>query len=154
MENASKALLIAGAILIVILLIAVGMIVYNNSKSTIDAGIAQMDSTEIQMFNSQFTNYEGKQSGTAAKALVETILANNATYANDSSKKVNVSWGSAQLMTQNSAEMQTYLINDYIVQSQNYYITLLKNSSGLVKRVIIQSEGDKGYKYKEINLDN
>ena len=40
MENASKALLIAGAILIVILLIAVGMMVYNGAKGSIDKGIS------------------------------------------------------------------------------------------------------------------
>ena len=41
MENASKALLIAGTILIVILLIAVGMLVYSKSRDTIDTGIAR-----------------------------------------------------------------------------------------------------------------
>lgn len=36
MENASKALIIAGAILISILLISLGIIMFNSSKSTTD----------------------------------------------------------------------------------------------------------------------
>lgn len=36
MENASKALLIAGAILIAILLISLGIIMFNSSKGTTD----------------------------------------------------------------------------------------------------------------------
>ena len=35
MENASKALIIAGAILISILIIAIGMYIYSNSQSSI-----------------------------------------------------------------------------------------------------------------------
>ena len=54
MENASKALLIAGAILIVILLIAIGMLVYNGAKSSIDKGISTMTATEKQIHNAQF----------------------------------------------------------------------------------------------------
>ena len=53
----AKALLIAGAILIVILLIAVGMLVYSQSRSVIDTGVAQMSSTEISQFNAQFNEY-------------------------------------------------------------------------------------------------
>ena len=41
MENASKALLIAGAILICILLIAIGMYIYNSANSTVDSAVSQ-----------------------------------------------------------------------------------------------------------------
>jgi len=37
MENASKALLIAGAVLIVILLISLGLVMYNASKGTTES---------------------------------------------------------------------------------------------------------------------
>ena len=42
MENASKALLIAGAILIVILLIAIGVLLYTNSKEVIDTSTGKV----------------------------------------------------------------------------------------------------------------
>ena len=42
MENASKALIIAGAILISILIIAIGMYIYTNSESSIRNATSQM----------------------------------------------------------------------------------------------------------------
>ncbi|MBQ6992471.1 MAG: hypothetical protein IJN50_06170 [Clostridia bacterium] len=88
MENASKALLIAGAILIVILLIAVGMLVYSQSRGAIDTGVAQMSSAEINMFNAQFTKFEGKQTKATAKMLLETIVDNNSTNKNSPERTV------------------------------------------------------------------
>lgn len=90
MENASKALLIAGAILIVILLIAVGMLVYSKARSVIDTGIGQMSSTEISMFNSAFNDYEGSQKGTSVRVLLEKVISNNETYSADTAKQVKV----------------------------------------------------------------
>ena len=57
MENASKALIIAGAILLSILLISMGIIVYRNASSTINS--ADMSETEVQTFNGKFTPYLG-----------------------------------------------------------------------------------------------
>ena len=59
MENASKALIIAGAILIAILLIGVGMYVYNSSMKPIDQSGQQMDAQAIQMFNARIEQYVG-----------------------------------------------------------------------------------------------
>lgn len=78
MENASKALLIAGAILIVILLIAVGMMVYNSASGTIDKAIGQMSTTEKSMHNSQFEQYLGNSvKGSNVKNLINKVMANN-----------------------------------------------------------------------------
>ena len=57
MENASKALIIAGAILLSILIISLGIMVYNNAKNTV--GSSNLDKQEIQTFNSQWEQYEG-----------------------------------------------------------------------------------------------
>ena len=59
MENASKALIIAGAILIAILLIGVGMYVYNSSMKPIDQSGQQMDAQAVQMFNARIEQYVG-----------------------------------------------------------------------------------------------
>ncbi len=78
MENASKALLIAGSILIVILLIAVGMMVFGGAQSNIEGSIASMNSQEKEAFNSQFTMYQGtKKSATNTKTLLNKLIANN-----------------------------------------------------------------------------
>ena len=76
MENASKALIIAGAILLAIVIISLGLIVVNNTRSTMDQ--ANMSEQEIQTFNAKFTPYEGTNiSGSRAKTLIQTIIASN-----------------------------------------------------------------------------
>lgn len=79
MENASKALIIAGAILLSILIIGLGMAVYNNASSSM--GSANLDSQEISAHNSQFLSYEGKQKGSQVNSLINTIKRNNKEYA-------------------------------------------------------------------------
>ena len=68
MENASKALIIAGAILIAILLISVGIMVMNSVNKPMDQAKMQADAQAINIFNSKFEMYEGKnRSATQAK---------------------------------------------------------------------------------------
>ena len=69
MENASKALIIAGAILISILLISVGIIVMNAINNPVQQGAASADSQAIEIFNGKFTGYMGRQKGSTVKAL-------------------------------------------------------------------------------------
>ena len=76
MENASKALIIAGAILLSILLISLGIMVYNNAKGTVSD--ANLDAESAQAFNTKFTQYSGTQKGTALNALIDAAIANNA----------------------------------------------------------------------------
>ena len=78
MENASKALLIAGAILIAILLIAIGMKVFNSASGVVNSAGSNMSSQEKTMFNKQWDQYSGKQSGSVLKQLVTDVNANNA----------------------------------------------------------------------------
>lgn len=74
MENASKALIIAGAILISILLISVGIIVMNSINKPIDQATGSADSQAIEMFNSKFTGYiGGGQSAQSMKSLINTV---------------------------------------------------------------------------------
>ena len=76
MENASKALIIAGAILLSILLISLGIMVYTNAKGTI--GEANLDSEEIQTFNTKILQYCGKnKSADDMNNLISAISASN-----------------------------------------------------------------------------
>lgn len=79
MENASKALIIAGAILISILLISVGILVMNSTGNMQDEVGTTSDSMAIQTFNSNFTVYEGNEmSGSQVKSLLSYIKSSNA----------------------------------------------------------------------------
>ena len=76
MENASKALIIAGAILLAILLISLGIIIFSQAQDTINnSGMSQ---AELQTFNQQFVKYEGAQKGTVVKSMMQEVLAVNA----------------------------------------------------------------------------
>ena len=83
MENASKALIIAGAILLSILLISLGLIVYNQAKETI--GSVNLSQQEIEAFNSKFSSYEGENvSGAKVNQLIQTVIASNQQAIDDS----------------------------------------------------------------------
>ena len=70
MENASKALLIAASVLVAILLIALGIRIFGSTRGATDEVDAMATELEIQMFNSQFEKYEGKQSASQVQALL------------------------------------------------------------------------------------
>ena len=88
MENASKALIIAGAILLAILLISLGIMIYNQAQDTVSN--SGMDQASTTAFNNQFIKYEGKQKGTMVKSLIQEVLASNsdATAGNDAKVKM------------------------------------------------------------------
>ena len=66
MENASKALIIAGAILLAILIISLGILIFSQAQDTI--------------FNNKFTPYEGTNiRGSQVNALAQAVLTNNQT---------------------------------------------------------------------------
>ena len=77
MENASKALIIAGAILLAILLISLGIMIFNQAQDTVSS--SGMSQAEMQTFNNKFLKYEGTISGSQAKALINEVLTSNAT---------------------------------------------------------------------------
>ncbi len=64
MENASKALIIAGAILLSILIIAIGMYIYNSSTNSIYGAATQISQQDIAAFNNQLDMYIDRQVGT------------------------------------------------------------------------------------------
>ena len=80
MENASKALIIAGAILLAILIISLGILIFSQAQDTIDS--VNMDEQEILAFNNKFLSYIGdNKSGSQVNALAQAVLANNQTAA-------------------------------------------------------------------------
>lgn len=79
MENATKALLIAGAVLVAILLITIGIRILNSTQGTVDSSQKTMQATEITTFNTQFTGFLNKNiSAAQANSLEQKVLASNA----------------------------------------------------------------------------
>lgn len=90
MENASKALIIAGAILVSILIIGLGMTLYNNAAGTLER--ANIDETAVRQYNASFTSYDGQTNvkGANIKALIRDVITHNRTYRDDNSLWINV----------------------------------------------------------------
>ncbi len=76
MENASKALIIAGAILLSILLISLGIFVFTQAQDTL--GSINLDEQEVLAFNNKFLAYEGNIRGSQLKQLFNLVDSNNA----------------------------------------------------------------------------
>ncbi len=116
MENASKALVIAGAILISILIIGLGVFIYNGAASTVKN--ANLHSQEAQAQNGQFETYFGTHVGASeVKQLLSLVRSNNIT-------------GST------SGEDKRIFINDYnstefSIKNGDYFTVEVKNDKAV-----------------------
>lgn len=78
MENASKALVIAGAIILVIVLITLGYNVIKNNSDIINKG--NTDQAQVEAFNSEFENYAGSgKKASDVRNLCSKVFAKNGT---------------------------------------------------------------------------
>ena len=77
MENATKALLIAGAVLIVILIIGVAMMIYSSTTGTVTQGVREVSSKETEIFNAKFQQYDGTITLSQTKSLLSDIISSN-----------------------------------------------------------------------------
>lgn len=73
MENATKGLMIAGAILIAIVLIGIGVFLVSQAQGFMNKGGQQFSDMEKSVFNSPIEQYEGKQNGSNVKALLTKL---------------------------------------------------------------------------------
>ena len=76
MENATKALLIAAAVLVAILIISLTLVIYRQGANAV-AG-ANLSEVEAAQFNGKFTVYEGNNVPTSkVNALLSAVFAHN-----------------------------------------------------------------------------
>ena len=89
MENASKALIIAGAILLAILIIGLGMLIFNQAKEAL--GNTGMTQQQISTYNAEFQAYEGKfVSGTKTRSLFDLVRNHNLANQDDNTLKISI----------------------------------------------------------------
>ena len=87
MENATKALLIAAAVLVAIIIISLGVYVVSLAQNQMKGAESGLNDVEIQSFNSTYKSYEGTSvSGTKVKALVDAVYNHNLTESDESRK--------------------------------------------------------------------
>ena len=136
MENASKALIIAGAILLAILIIGLGIFIYRQAANTVsDTG---MDQLSIQQFNGQFANYiKTNVSASNVRALLDTVSSNNAT----SETKVTVKWKKNMPTDVLPTDVLEYSLvtKDQLSSAVKYNVTDNSNTSktGLITEIYV-----------------
>ena len=150
MENASKALIIAGAILISILIISLGVIIYQQAAGVVNNN--SMDELEVTQFNSKFTEYCGDNvKGATVQALINSIKTNNSSQ-DDGSKRIRISYNDnntkptaktskgdqSDQKTQEQISALTSEANGKIKTGSTYYVTVTQyTTAGLISEITI-----------------
>ncbi len=91
MENATKALLIAAAVLVAILVISLGLVIYQQAAETVES--INMSDQQVTANNEKFVRYNGaNKKGTEVNAMLKTVLQANldAAASNELAKQVEV----------------------------------------------------------------
>ena len=134
MENASKALIIAGAILIAILLIGIGVALINALNGPQEEALGQISGTAMNIFNGKFEKYAGQNKrGSDVKTLLSEIITNNAATQSGRIVKVKttgsqITTGAISTATDNTTQLST--LRNNIVGSKYYTVTLTYGTTG------------------------
>ena len=130
MENATKALLIAAAVLIAILIISLGIVVYNMASETM--GDVNLNEAEATQFNGKFKAYEGTTvSGTKVNAMLNTVLQHNINNA-DAGRKVRVT-GTPSLATDATS------ISTRADTGKVYTVKCIYSTTGLINEIQVSA---------------
>ena len=127
MENASKALIIAGAILLAIVIISLGLVVVNNVRSTIDK--TNLNAQEIEAQNSKFTPYQGDRVAGAKVQQLQALV-----NASNGSRNMEITNGASEADV--VAEI-TWNAPDRIVTGKYYSVDLTFDANGFVNSVTV-----------------
>jgi len=134
MENASKALIIAGAILLSILIIGLGMRIFNQANDLSDGG--GLETEKARSFNESYEANMGlAKKGSNVKELLKQIRSHNLTE-EDTDEHIGVIVGSGSAITDPIA------INEKantIMPNKKYDVTVTKyNEEGYIREVKIE----------------
>ena len=88
MENASKALIIAGAVLVAIVIISMGVYLISSNQKTVEIGAETADTVAINTFNATFEKYSGKIKGSTLKQLYIDVKTSNSKL--EDSRKITI----------------------------------------------------------------
>ena len=142
MENASKALIIAGSVLVTIMVIALGVTIFNKAQDAADT--STLDTTEITMFNSKFERYLDNQSGSQVKSLLSFAISNASTNKDEPAKLPTITLGGTTATggVQASNDIQTYIdaltsIRGSVISTKTYKVTPGYNSDSLITSLTI-----------------
>ena len=129
MENASKALILAGSILIAIIIISLGIVVFRNRSAPVQRE-SSLTEQQISAFNSKISPYLGESvSGSQVNALMQLVRTINtkAENENDTAKKITISYNGTPGVTR--------------VETGNFYIVkAVSSDKGLLTTITVRDK--------------
>ena len=129
MENASKALIIAGAILLAILLISLGIFIFTGAQDTAKKA-GGLESQEAATFNASILKYEGKNKTTSdIRSLKNEIISANKKLKDIGKTEITIGTGGA-----------TSYDTSTLDESKRYTIKVDFGTDGYVNKVIITQQ--------------
>ena len=141
MENASKALIISGAILLAVMLVSLGVFIFKGMSSSAKDAV-NMDKEQIKAFNSKITPYLGnKVSGSQVNALIQYVISNDSQCikTGERYKAITITFpggrisaGDTGLDTSGSKRVETGASKSYIVEG-NY------DDNGLITTITVKN---------------
>jgi hypothetical protein len=144
MENASKALLIAAGVLIVILLIAFGMSIFNSTGDTAGQIESATSTQDLQAFNAKFTPYIG--AGRNGSTIPNLLAVVNATNKANSAHDVTIVCATKNVITNaatSAPKAAAQVTKDYTTgadfsANNKYTITASYGADGYIYAITIQ----------------
>ena len=110
MENAAKALLISGGVLIAVLLLTLFSYLFGKMSEGTSKAYDDMEKHEISEFNQQFLNYEGRNDLTVQDVATLINLAIDSEKNSKFRAKVEIKYGGNNIAS-NSQEAKNWLSN-------------------------------------------
>jgi len=141
MENASKALIIAGAILLSILIIGLGMMVFDMAKEALTG--QNLSAEKAAAFNSKFEAYTvGDQRGSQIRNLCDLVKNNNLVADESETYTIKISYGTN---TDKTEATDINVIKNSIKNANLYTVTVTYNKDigGLIDSVTITDKTKK-----------
>ena len=125
MDNASKALIMAGAVLIAVILVSLGMLLISSGQTQVEDAINMSDANAVAAFNNQFLQFQGEQRGTAVIQLYNRVLASNEKHIE-------------QVTIGDSDTAPTAEVINGVIRNNKYKVTF-QYDGGLVSKVIAEN---------------
>ena len=141
MENASKALIIAGAVLIGILIISMGVLLATSLQKTAKTYYTSMTTNEIQKFNSEITKnfiIENEKTYITAQGIItlKNILLTEK-YSGIVKLKLFNNEISNQIDFTDEFQSEAKFLSDYGLNEQTYEVDISYSEQGMINNVTI-----------------
>ena len=135
MENATKALIIAAAILIAIVLISLGVFVLGQGTTMVQEN-SDMSAEQVTAYNAEWEAYAGKATGTKVKQLINAVNQHNRN-SDDASKKITITCSAITGSTDGTYASKTD--TDGVKTGNSYTVKVTAHTTGgLVSTITIE----------------